>query len=386
MAATRRPAAGHREPKEFDSVKESISDIINQLRDIDPARLSFSPFLDLDTQISLAPVSDSPESSVEELRSAANSVPGSQLCLEAHSTEDNHLQTFNNQQKRREGEEPPPADGVARAQAESGPPQRLRKAVPNGADPRRSPSECDAESRPLVQRPHGGVELAVWRPPGQRDCEAAAEEEERPPACCRRSRCSRSGRLQAACSLLASLLFLPGVLYALYFFLPLEAPRCPDAVSRVVFALGCCAVAALPVLVALLAAGTCRFCSGSLGPAVVGGSGPALVQMFAAASAEQLALYVLNLVVLATFLPQSELKVVPILCGVFVGGRLVYWLLLHTCSAWRGFGSGLTVFPLLAMVAYNLLCLFDRSLGNLLFGPADVHFNRTGPSPWPPGT
>lgn len=74
-------ATNRRDTKEFDSVKESISDIINQLQDIDPARLSFSPFLDLDTQISLAPVSDSPESSVEELQSPSHSVPGSQHSL-----------------------------------------------------------------------------------------------------------------------------------------------------------------------------------------------------------------------------------------------------------------------------------------------------------------
>lgn len=63
-------------------MKESISDIINQLQDIDPTRLSFSPFLDLDTQISLAPVSDSPESSVEELHSSSHSFSGSQHSLE----------------------------------------------------------------------------------------------------------------------------------------------------------------------------------------------------------------------------------------------------------------------------------------------------------------
>lgn len=63
-------------------MKESISDIINQLQDIDPTRLSFSPFLDLDTQISLAPVSDSPESSVEELHSSSHSLSGSQRSLE----------------------------------------------------------------------------------------------------------------------------------------------------------------------------------------------------------------------------------------------------------------------------------------------------------------
>lgn len=77
LQATNGPKA-----EELDSMKESISDIINQLQDIDPTRLSFSPFMDLDTQISLAPVSDSPESSVEELRSSSHSVSGSQNSLE----------------------------------------------------------------------------------------------------------------------------------------------------------------------------------------------------------------------------------------------------------------------------------------------------------------
>lgn len=82
MSTSGLQATNRQNVKELDSMKESISDIINQLQDIDPARLSFSPFLDLDTQISLAPVSDSPESSVEELHSSSHSVSGSQRSLE----------------------------------------------------------------------------------------------------------------------------------------------------------------------------------------------------------------------------------------------------------------------------------------------------------------
>lgn len=82
MSTTELQATNRQNAKELDSMKESISDIINQLQDIDPARLSFSPFLDLDTQISLAPVSDSPESSMEELHSSSHSVSGSQHSLE----------------------------------------------------------------------------------------------------------------------------------------------------------------------------------------------------------------------------------------------------------------------------------------------------------------
>ncbi|CDQ62602.1 unnamed protein product [Oncorhynchus mykiss] len=98
---------------------------------------------------------------------------------------------------------------------------------------------------------------------------------------------------------------------------------------------------------------------------------------------EQLFLYILNLLVRATFLPQKQLRVVPILTGVFVEGRLVYWLCLHICSPWRGFGSGFTIFPLLAMVTFDLYCLYDISLRQLLFGSGDTLCNQTTPSSWP---
>lgn len=71
----------------------------------------------------------------------------------------------------------------------------------------------------------------------------------------------------------------------------------------------------------MLTAGVCRFCFGSLRPLVDNPSAPALVQIFVVGSVVQLFLYILNLLILATFLPQSQLRVIPILAGVFIGGR-----------------------------------------------------------------
>ena len=62
--------------------------------------------------------------------------------------------------------------------------------------------------------------------------------------------------------------------------------------------------------------------------------------------------------------------------------RLVYWISLNTCSAWRGFGSGLTVFPLLAMVALNLFLMYVMNFKEPLFGSQDVLFNQVTPSSW----
>lgn len=62
--------------------------------------------------------------------------------------------------------------------------------------------------------------------------------------------------------------------------------------------------------------------------------------------------------------------------------RLVYWVSLNVCSSWRGFGSGLTVFPLLAMVALNLFLMYTLNLEEPLLGSQDLHYNQVTPSSW----
>lgn len=71
----------------------------------------------------------------------------------------------------------------------------------------------------------------------------------------------------------------------------------------------------------------------------------------------------------------------PVLC-LLILCRLVYWVSLYACSSWRGFGSGLTVFPLLGMVALNLFLLYTLNLREPLFGSQDVLYNQVTPSSW----
>ncbi|XP_063057118.1 uncharacterized protein LOC134450982 [Engraulis encrasicolus] len=426
MTSTRRPVNNNNNQQatqEIESVKESINDIINQLQDIDPSRLSFSPFLDLDTQISLAPVSDSPESSVEELHSPSHSIPGSQLCLQTPAAEEQngvpnclneHHRSYDHNNMEDAIDDPvtmdhhtrsPPAESTPDKQLYShSPPPHGLNGVPSGAEEQwRSPSgssQLDStmgENHPLIRSPGETIELGLWANATTQDQERCdgdlgLTEHSRGSgcccSCCSGCSCCKSGRVPAFCATVACLLCLPGLLYALYTYVPVEAPQCPDTTSRLVFTLSCCAVAALPILMAVLTAGLCRFCSGSLSP-VVEEEKPgalALVQVFVTGSVVQLFLYILNLLVLATFLPQNQLRVIPILAGVFVGGRLIYGLLLHTCSSWRAFGSGLTIFPLVALMAFNIYCLFDLGSRDLFFGSWDTYANGTDgtrSSAWP---
>ncbi|TNN37580.1 hypothetical protein EYF80_052253 [Liparis tanakae] len=275
MSTSGLQAAQQPDVKELDSMKESISDIINQLQDIDPTRLSFSPFLDLDTQISLAPVSDSPESSVEELHSAC----GSQRSLEpaarrprsdlgpASCPPDPHAD-LPPAPRAEEAEPPaPPCPIVAAENAAGSPPPPPTPAsrhadLPNGtgaagrspedaADPDRA---ADEERRPLIGPE--SVELTVWSAEGRRAEEGGAPEEAEPRGPRRRRcACCLGGRVPAALSAPASLLCAAGLLYALYFYVPLRPPDCGDVAGRVAFALCCCAAGTAPVLLGLFTRG-----------------------------------------------------------------------------------------------------------------------------------
>ncbi|XP_026199996.1 transmembrane protein 79-like [Anabas testudineus] len=413
MSTSGLQATNRQNVKELDSMKESISDIINQLQDIDPARLSFSPFLDLDTQISLAPVSDSPESSVEELHSSSHSVSGSQRSLEPPPATDQPQSSAPCHQQPGDGlPDEPTADQTQEGELDQTLSSPIIKAhnldaavencistptpgsqgdIPNGTDtPRWSPEstnlDCTVdEGRPLIGPPPESVELTVWSSEARVEtCEAAEEASDRGRCCCLccQCKCCQTGRVPAFFSVLASLLCAAGILYALYFYVPIKPPDCPDIASRIVFTLCCCVVAAIPILLAMLTGAACQFCTGSFDLQESFPRRRAVQQLFVTASLEQLLLYVLNLVVMATLLPQDQLKLVPILAAMFVFGRLVYWVSLNACSSWRGFGSGLTVFPLLAMVALNLFLMYILNLKEPLFGSQDVLYNQVTPSSW----
>ncbi|XP_071342135.1 uncharacterized protein [Trachinotus anak] len=413
MSTSGLQATNRQNVKELDSMKESISDIINQLQDIDPARLSFSPFLDLDTQISLAPVSDSPESSVEELHSSSHSVTGSQRSLEPPPATNQPKSSAPCHQQLGDGlSEEPRADQTEEGELDqtlsspiitahnldaatenciSTPTPACQGDIPNGTDtPRWSPEstnlDCTVdEGRPLIGPPPESVELTVWSSEGRGEtCEAAEEASDRGRCCCRccQCKCCQSGRVPAFFSVLASLLCAAGMFYALYFYVPIKPPDCPDIASRILFTFCCCVVATIPILLAMLVGAVCQFCTASFNLQESVPRRRAVQQLFVTASLEQLLLYVLNLVVMATLLPQDQLKLVPILVAMFIFARLVYWVSLNVCSSWRGFGSGLTIFPLLAMVALNLLLMYRMNLREPLFGSQDVLYNQVTPSSW----
>lgn len=129
--------------------------------------------------------------------------------------------------------------------------------LPNGRDTQTwSPGSTNLdrtvdEGRPLIGPPQESVELTVWSSEGQGGtCEASQEASDHGRCCCQ-CKCCQTGRVPAFFSVLASLLCAVGIFYALYFYLPMKPPDCPDVASRILFALCCCVVASVPILLGM---------------------------------------------------------------------------------------------------------------------------------------
>ncbi|XP_078525174.1 uncharacterized protein LOC144798275 [Lissotriton helveticus] len=388
MTSPKAPA-NHHELKEFDSVKESIADIINQLQDIDPSRLSFSPFLDLDTQISMAPVSDSPESSVEELHSTSEEVSldiavgelpaRSQSAEEVRwgtrgaeaggnlASEDAVGQRGTNVGK---GESlvvlmPQESCFLDDIRAEDSGVMMASETVsssPGGEDSLMDQRDLDCfSSDPLMsgeEHPFLGpssdaetVELVSQRSLPASSQQVTAQSVQRCHGC-------TSAHLKAIASVFVSLLMVPWMLYGLYVYLPFEPPFCPDVASRAAFTTRCLVISLVPVMLGVIWSGLSRLCSSTVDPLDMSSRSVLLHQCYITSSVEQFIIYSVNMLALAMSLEQEHLRLIPILAGLFSVGRCCYWIALRVGRSYSGFGFGLTFFPALAMTGYNLYCFY----------------------------
>ncbi|XP_077187823.1 uncharacterized protein LOC143834851 [Paroedura picta] len=382
---TEKRPVGRHPLKELNGVRSSFTDLTGQLHDIDPGRLSLSPFLDLDTLISLSPISDSPESSVEEL----------------HSTEDEDVQEESAcSLVTVEVPEAVAVDLTGRpqisvVQENSGPPERVEGTshVVQGAV-FHDGIQATAISMPdetsfldTIQPPSGSPRKSMGQP-GRLEARDELDRSEHqpflettaanpishhglgglsPPSNCCHG-CS-SDHMKAVASAFVALLLAPWFLYGLYSCLPLEAPACPDLSSRITFAVRSLLIAGIPILLGITFRSLSALCRESLDPLCADSRSVLLHQVFVAASVDQFAIFSLNLLVTATFLPQEHLRLIPILSGLFCLSRFCYWVALLLCSSYRSFGFGLAFFPSLCLTIYNLYCLYAMGFG-FLFMPA----------------
>ncbi|KAM9353416.1 transmembrane protein 79-like [Symphorus nematophorus] len=196
--------------------------------------------------------------------------------------------------------------------------------------------------------------------------------EDTPPATCGRG-CPSRDVLKVGVSLMTSALFFPFLVWGGFVFLPFDAPLLDGAPLRLVYTLRCSVFAAIPIVLGWLVLGVSRLRSGVIRPLFDDMVKEAELQevtvhrRFVSDSASLFLIYFLQLVVMAMYLSQEQLKLVPLLTVVFALGRLVYWVAAAFGSSIRGFGFGLSFLPSLAMMVANVYFIFTVEASGSIF-------------------
>ncbi|XP_016363394.1 transmembrane protein 79 isoform X3 [Sinocyclocheilus anshuiensis] len=159
-----------------------------------------------------------------------------------------------------------------------------------------------------------------------------------------KSRCcgfggSNRDALKLGASMFTSALIFPLLVWGSYIFLPFDAPLLDSAPLRLVYTLRCSVFAVIPIVLGMLVLGVSRLWYRSLKPRFEGErevQQVAVHQRYVEDSVSLFLLYFLQLAVMAAYLNQDLLKLVPLLTIVFAFGRLLYWVAAACDSSLRG--------------------------------------------------
>ncbi|XP_043995193.1 uncharacterized protein tmem79a [Gambusia affinis] len=126
---------------------------------------------------------------------------------------------------------------------------------------------------------------------------------------------------------------------------------------RVLYTLRCSFFAMIPIILGVLVQGIARLRFSALKPLYQGNLVDKEVMVHWHYVNESLPLflfYFLQLAVMATYVSQDLLKLVPLLAIIFVFGRLIYWVCLALGSSIRAFGFSFSFLPILVMLGANI--------------------------------
>lgn len=185
--------------------------------------------------------------------------------------------------------------------------------------------------------------------------------------------CASRDVLKLGVSLMMSALFFPFLVWGGFVFLPFDAPLLDGAPLRLVYTLRCSIFAAAPILLGWLVLGITRLRFGFIRP-LFDDEGKevelhevAVHRRYVSESVSLFLIYFLQLVVMAMYLSQDQLKLIPLLTIVFAFGRLVYWVAAAFGSSIRGFGFGLSFLPSLVMMVANVYFIFTVESSSSIF-------------------
>nr|XP_046274543.1 transmembrane protein 79 [Scatophagus argus]XP_046274544.1 transmembrane protein 79 [Scatophagus argus] len=190
-----------------------------------------------------------------------------------------------------------------------------------------------------------------------------------------------SEKLKVALAMVAAGILFPLLVWGGYALLPFDSPLVESAPVRVVYTLRCSFFAIIPILLGVVVLGVARLRYTTLQPLYQTGLVHRELAVHWHYINESLGLFLfffLQLAVMATYISQDLVKLVPLLTIIFVFGRLIYWLCLSLGSSIRGVGFGLSFLPVLVMLGANLYYVCSSVGQDAVF---DVAPPTTAPPP-----
>ncbi|XP_075868321.1 uncharacterized protein tmem79a isoform X1 [Nelusetta ayraudi] len=167
-----------------------------------------------------------------------------------------------------------------------------------------------------------------------------------------------ANRIKLILATAAAGVIFPLLVWGGYALLPFDTPLLQSAPLRVVYTLRCTFFAAIPILLGMVVLGLARLRHGNvraLYEAEQVDRDVAVHWHFVNQSLSLFLFFFLQLAVMATYVDQDLVKLVPLLTICFSFGRLIYWLCLFLGStSIRAFGFGLSFHPILVMLGVNL--------------------------------
>ena len=156
------------------------------------------------------------------------------------------------------------------------------------------------------------------------------------------------------------LLFCFAVIAAYY---PFPKLRLPTLLDRLVFTLRWLIVSLFTVFAGIIWIANTRFRTSAINP--LNQSGTKYVEIrsrYLQNTVEQFLLHSFSLVVLATYLSEENMHLVPLLVVVFSIARLLFAVGYSIDPLKRGFGFVMTFYPTIVVMTYCLYCLFKHEL------------------------
>lgn len=190
-----------------------------------------------------------------------------------------------------------------------------------------------------------------------------------------------SDKLKVALATAAAGILFPLLVWGGYALLPFDSPMLESTPLRVVYTLRCAFFAIIPILLGVVVQGVARLRYSALEPLYQSKLVNREVAVHWHYVNDSLALflfYFMQLAVMATYISQDLVKLVPLLTIIFVFGRLIYWICLSLGSSIRGLGFGFSFFPILVMLGVNLYYVCSSVGQGAIF---DVEPPTTAPPP-----